>query len=232
MRKSVFERKTNETTVKVKINLDNTHDAEYDMASGAEYGVAEGVESGVVGGAEYDMAGYAGSGVAGGAGINTGIGFFDHMLNLFAFRAGIALSVECKGDLEVDGHHTVEDVGISLGQAIQKALEDKKGITRYGEASIPMDECLASCALDISGRPFLVFNATFPTERIGSFETELTEEFFRALAFNSGMTLHINLVYGKNAHHMIEAMFKAFGCAFKQAAQITGTGVQSTKGVL
>ena len=164
--------------------------------------------------------------------INTGIGFFDHMLNLFAFRAGITLDVTCKGDLHIDGHHTVEDVGITLGQAIAKALGDKNGIARYGQASIPMDESLASCVLDISGRAFLVFNASFPTERAGDMDTELVEEFFRALASQSGITLHINLTYGKNTHHMIEAIFKAFGCAFAQAIAVTGQGVSSTKGVL
>jgi len=164
--------------------------------------------------------------------IETCIGFFDHMLNLFAFRAGIILNVECDGDIDVDGHHTVEDVGIGLGQAIAKALGDKKGINRYGEASIPMDESLARCVLDISGRPYLVFNAEFPAERCGEFETELTEEFFRAVAFNAGITLHLSVEYGKNTHHMIEALFKAFGCALKQAISITGKGVQSTKGVL
>ena len=164
--------------------------------------------------------------------IDTGIGFFDHMLELFAFRAGITLKVECKGDLHIDGHHTVEDVGIVLGQAIGQALGDKTGITRYGHAVIPMDESLADCALDISGRPFLVYNAPISTERVGDFETSLAEEFFRALCCNCGMTLHINLLYGKNNHHMLEAIFKAFGCAFKGAIKVSGDGVPSTKGVL
>jgi len=164
--------------------------------------------------------------------IDTGIGFFDHMLNLFAFRAGITLDLQCKGDLHIDGHHTVEDVGITLGQAIGKALGDKNGIHRYGEASIPMDESLARCVLDISGRPFLVFDAIFPSERIGDMDTELVEEFFRALALHAGITLHISLLYGKNTHHMIEAIFKAFGCAFGSAIAVTGQGVPSTKGVL
>ena len=164
--------------------------------------------------------------------IDTGIGFFDHMLDLFAFRAGVTLNIKCKGDLSVDNHHTVEDIGITLGQAISKALGDKTGIARYGEAAIPMDESLASCVLDISGRPYLVFNSEFPSERVGKLETELIEEFFRALALNCGMTLHINLVYGKNTHHMIEAIFKSFGCALKQAVSVTGGIIQSTKGVL
>ena len=192
MREAFLERKTNETSIKIGLNLDKKSEGK----------------------------------------IDTGIGFFDHMLELLAFRAGITLDVECKGDLHVDGHHTVEDVGICLGQAIAKGLGDKSGIARYGAASIPMDECLANCALDISGRPYLVFNAAFPDERAGEFETGQTEEFFRAVAFNSGITLHINLVYGKNTHHMIEAVFKAFGCAFKQAIRVTGDGVPSTKGVL
>jgi len=173
--------------------------------------------------------------------IRTGIGFFDHMLNLFAFRAGISLTVSCRGDLNVDGHHTVEDVGLCLGQAMREALGDKSGIRRYGAATVPMDESLASCALDISGRPFLVFNATFPLGRVGvaeenpnmpAFETELVEEFFRAVSSAAGLTLHINLAYGGNTHHRIEAIFKAFGCAFGQAVCVTGGGVSSTKGVL
>jgi imidazoleglycerol-phosphate dehydratase len=164
--------------------------------------------------------------------INTGIGFFNHMLELFAFRAGVTLSVRCDGDLRVDGHHSVEDIGITLGQAITQALGDKSGIRRYGEASIPMDESLAHCALDISGRPYLVFDAQFPKVRIGDFDTELAGEFFRALAYNAGLTLHIRLLYGNNTHHMAEAIFKAFGCAFRQAVTLTGTGVPSTKGVV
>jgi len=167
--------------------------------------------------------------------INTGIGFFDHMLNLFAFRAGLTLAVKCDGDLYVDAHHTVEDVGIVLGQAISHVLGDKSSINRYGEAAIPMDESLARCVLDISGRPFLIFNVPgdkFPCERIGNFETELTEEFFRALAFNAGITIHLSVEYGNNTHHMIEALFKAAGAALKQAAEISDSGVTSTKGVI
>jgi imidazoleglycerol-phosphate dehydratase len=134
--------------------------------------------------------------------------------------------------LSVDGHHTAEDVGIALGRAISKALGDKSGIARYGSARLPMDECLAQVDLDVSNRPFLVFNAEFSTERVGDFEVELTEEFFRAVAFNAGITLHVNLVYGKNTHHMIEAIFKTFGVALGQAVRITNDGVGSTKGVL
>ena len=151
--------------------------------------------------------------------------------------------VDCIGDLEVDGHHTVEDVGIALGQAILMSLGDKIGINRYGEAYVPMDESLARCVVDISGRPYLVFKfpsyggvpegrGGFPAERVGEFETELTEEFFRALASNAGITLHLNVEYGKNTHHMIEALFKAFGSALKQAIDITSDGIPSTKGVL
>jgi len=154
------------------------------------------------------------------------------MLELFAFRAGLALEVECRGDLHVDGHHTVEDIGICLGRAIGEALGDKIGIARYGAAWLPMDESLAHVALDISGRGYLVFNAVLPSPAAGGFETELVEEFFRALAHNAGVTLHINLAYGSNTHHIIEAIFKAFGCALGQAVQKTGTAVSSTKGVL
>ena len=165
--------------------------------------------------------------------IDTGIGFFNHMLHLFAFRAGIILDVKCTGDLHIDGHHTVEDVGIALGLAISEALGDKRGIARYGSASIPMDESLVNCVMDISGRPFLVLNAEFPAERVGTLETELVEEFFRAVALNAGITIHINLAYGKNTHHIVEAIFKAFGVAFKQAVSPTGSSeIPSTKGVL
>ena len=164
--------------------------------------------------------------------IQTGIGFFDHMLNLYAFRAGITLNIECKGDLEVDGHHTVEDVGICLGQAIAQTLGDKTGINRYGSARIPMDEALAEVDLDLSNRPYLVFNAELPAELCGEFQTELTEEFFRAVSQNSGMTLHINVPYGKNTHHKIEAIFKAFGMAFGKAIQKAANSATSTKGMI
>jgi imidazoleglycerol-phosphate dehydratase len=164
--------------------------------------------------------------------IFTGLGFFDHMLELLAFRAGISLRLECQGDLQIDGHHTVEDVGICIGQAIKMALDDKAGIARYGAASLPMDEVLVNCALDICGRGHLVFNADIPAQMCGTFSTDLTEEFFRALAHNAGITLHINLAYGKNSHHIIEAIFKAVGCALRQAVAITGDVISSTKGVL
>ncbi|GAB5082538.1 imidazoleglycerol-phosphate dehydratase HisB [Hominimerdicola sp. 21CYCFAH17_S] len=164
--------------------------------------------------------------------VDTGIGFFAHMLTAFGVHSGIDLQVSCTGDLNVDGHHTVEDVGICIGTAFAKALGDRGGIMRYGSAFIPMDEALAFCALDISGRPFLAFNAEFHDQRIGGFDTCLTEEFFRAFAFNSGITLHIRKEYGKNDHHIAEAMFKAVAHALKDAMVQTGKGVLSTKGVL
>ena len=154
------------------------------------------------------------------------------MLTAFGVHSGIDLQENCTGDLQVDGHHTVEDVGICLGMAFAKALGDKSGIARYGSAFIPMDEALAFCALDISGRPFLVFDADFHDERIGSYDTCLTEEFFRAFAFNSGITLHIKKEYGKNDHHIAEAIYKAVAHALKAAMTLSGNGVLSTKGVL
>jgi len=192
VREAFVERKTNETAVKIGVNLDKKGESK----------------------------------------IDTGIGFLDHMLELFAFRAGITLNVECRGDLHVDGHHTAEDIGIVLGQAISSALGDKSGINRYGEASVPMDESLANCALDISGRPFLVFNVEFASEKVGELATELVEEFLGALTRGGGITLHINIAYGKNTHHMIEAIFKALGVALKRAVNVTDEGVPSTKGVL
>jgi len=164
--------------------------------------------------------------------IDSGIGFFNHMLNSFAVHGGFDLSVVCRGDLEVDGHHSVEDIGIVLGKAFAEALGDKAGITRYGSFFIPMDEALAFCSIDISGRPFLVFNADFNDERIGEFDTCLCEEFFRAFAFNAGITLHIRKEYGKNDHHVCEAIFKAVAHAMKAAVAINGEEVLSTKGVL
>ena len=166
--------------------------------------------------------------------IGTGIGFFDHMLNLFAAHGQFDLNVECAGDLEVDGHHSVEDIGIALGAAIKNALGDKRGINRYGTFFLPMDESLALVSLDISGRPFLVFDAGDLAPMIGSFDTELTEEFLRALAFNAGITLHVKILYGKNSHHKVEAIFKALGHALRIAVSRDEkiTGVPSTKGVL
>ena len=164
--------------------------------------------------------------------IDTGIGFFDHMLTALGVHAGFDLDVTVKGDLEVDGHHSVEDTGIALGQAFAKAIGDKAGIARYGSFYIPMDEALCFCSLDISGRPFLVYNAELTNEKVGSFDTCLAEEFFRAFAFNAGITLHIREEYGKNDHHIIEAMFKALAHALKEAVRINGNEVLSTKGVL
>ena len=164
--------------------------------------------------------------------VSTGIGFFDHMLTAFAFYGGLGLKLEVKGDLEVDGHHTVEDVGIVLGQAMREALGDRKGIRRFASAYIPMDEALCFTALDFSNRPFLVFDADMPQPMIGGYDSCLTEEFMRALAVNSGLTLHMKCLYGKNAHHITEALFKSLGVAVKEAVAITGTGVTSTKGVL
>ena len=164
--------------------------------------------------------------------IDTGIGFFDHMLTALGVHAGFDLDVTIKGDLYVDGHHSVEDTGIALGQAFAKAIGDKAGIARYGSFYIPMDEALCFCSLDISGRPFLVYNAELTNEKVGEFDTCLAEEFFRAFAFNAGITLHIREEYGKNDHHIIEAMFKALAHALKEAVSISGSAVLSTKGVL
>ena len=164
--------------------------------------------------------------------IRTGSGFFDHMLTAFAVHGGFGLEVFVEGDLDVDTHHTVEDTGIALGAAFKKALGDMGGINRYGSFYIPMDESLALCALDISNRPFLVFNAEIKEERCGEYETCCTEEFFRAFAVNAGITLHLNVLYGSNSHHEIEALFKAFAHAMKIAVAPSSGGVLSTKGVL
>lgn len=164
--------------------------------------------------------------------IKTGIGFFDHMLTAFAVHGGFGLKLETVGDLEVDTHHTAEDTGIVLGQAFKQALGDFSSIARYGNFSVPMDESLAVCSLDISNRPFLVFRASFEEERCGDYETCVTEEFWRAFAMNAGITLHISVPYGSNAHHEIEAIFKVVAHALKQAVTVTDGGVLSTKGVL
>ncbi len=165
--------------------------------------------------------------------IDTGIGFLDHMLTALAIHGGFSLELSCKGDLYVDGHHTAEDVGIALGTAFRDALGDKSGIMRYGSAFIPMDESLGFCSLDISARPFLVFNADFTNERVGEFDTCLTEEFMRAFAFNAGITLHLRVEYGSNDHHKIEALFKALAYALKAAVKKNTDGsVISTKGTL
>lgn len=165
--------------------------------------------------------------------VSTGIGFFDHMLTAFGVHGGFGLKVKVNGDLEVDTHHTVEDTGIALGMAFKEALDDMGGIVRYGSFSIPMDEALANCVLDISNRPFLVFKASFEQELCGDYETCVTEEFFRAFAMNACITLHISVPYGANAHHEIEAIFKAVAHAMQIATRQNADGtVLSTKGVL
>lgn len=167
------------------------------------------------------------------ADISTGIGFFDHMLTALSVHSGIPMQIHAKGDTFVDAHHTVEDTGIVLGQALAKALGDKSGIARYGSAYIPMDEALAFCALDICNRPFFVFDAEFTNAMIGAYDACLTEEFLRAFAFNAGITLHVRVLYGKNDHHKTEAAYKALAHALRTAAAPTGTGEAfSTKGML
>lgn len=192
MRTAEINRKTAETDISVKLNLDGSGKAE----------------------------------------ITTGIGFFDHMLNALTVHSGFDISLNALGDLYVDGHHTVEDAGIVLGRAFKEAIGDRSGIGRYGTAFIPMDEALGFCSLDISNRPYLVFEAEYSDDRTGNFDNCLTEEFFRAFAFNAGITLHVKCLYGANDHHKIEAMFKAVAHALKAAAAINGTEVLSTKGVL
>lgn len=193
MRTSEITRKTKETDIKIKLNIDG---------SGTPL-------------------------------IDTGIGFFDHMLTALCVHGGFDMEISCKGDLNVDGHHSVEDVGISLGKAFAEALGDKSGITRYGSAFIPMDEALGFCALDISARPFLVFNAEFTNEKIGDYDSCLTEEFMRAFAFNAGITLHLKSEYGKNDHHITEALFKALAYALRTAVKENESGkAVSTKGTL
>ena len=191
---AVIERKTAETQVAVKLNLDGEGKCE----------------------------------------IATGIGFLDHMLTLFAKHSFMDLTIKAKGDLEVDSHHTVEDIGIVLGEALKEAMGDKAGIHRYGNCFIPMDETLAQVCLDFSGRPFLIFGAEIPKIKLGNYETEMTEEFFRAVAMNCGLTLHIRVLYGSNVHHIIEAIFKAFARSVAEAAALDPRvkGVMSSKGVL
>lgn len=166
--------------------------------------------------------------------IDTGIGFLDHMLTLLAKHGFMDLTVKAKGDLDVDSHHTVEDIGIVLGLAMKEALGDKAGIHRYGNCFIPMDETLAQVCLDFSGRSFLVFDAAVPKVQLGNYEAEMTEEFFRAVAMNCGLTLHIRVLYGSNVHHIIEAIFKAFARAVAEATASDPRvkGVMSSKGVL
>lgn len=164
--------------------------------------------------------------------VSTGIGFFDHMLTALAFYAGWGLTLRVEGDLYVDGHHTVEDTGIVLGQAFRQALGDKVGIRRFGTAYVPMDEALCRTVLDCSNRPYLVFQADMPQPMIGGYDSCLTKEFMQAFAVHGGITLHQTCEYGDNAHHITEALYKSLGMALREAAQVVGSGVTSTKGVL
>lgn len=187
-------RKTSETDIKLKLNLDGK-------------GIAK---------------------------IDTGIGFFDHMLILFTKHGLFDLELNAKGDLYIDAHHTVEDTGIVIGQALIQALGDKKSIKRYGTSFVPMDESLAMVCVDLGGRPFLVFDAPLKEQRLGNMDSELIEEFFRAVSYNAQMNIHIKVLYGNNNHHMVEAVFKAFGRAIDEASRKDERidGVMSTKGVL
>ena len=169
---------------------------------------------------------------SGRADVKTGVGFLDHMLTLLALHGGFDLAVSCKGDLEVDAHHSVEDIGLCLGAAIAQALGKKRGINRYGDIILPMDETLILCAVDLSGRPCLRYTAEIPSEKVGDFDTELAREFFQAVANTGLMSLHIRQLDGINSHHIIEGMFKALGRALRQAVQVTGGALPSTKGVL
>jgi len=164
--------------------------------------------------------------------VNTGQPFFDHMMQLFCKHSSFNMELTARGDLAVDGHHTVEDVGLCLGLAIKRALGEKNGINRYGHAIIPMDEALAMVAVDLSGRGFLAFDAPMPAARVGDFETELLQEFFRALAISGEFTLHIRLLAGTNTHHIIEAIFKGLGRVLREATTYIGGGIPSTKGAL
>ncbi|MDP4092986.1 MAG: imidazoleglycerol-phosphate dehydratase HisB [Bacillota bacterium] len=166
--------------------------------------------------------------------VDTGVGFLDHMLILFAKHGLFDLGIKIKGDLNVDAHHTVEDAGIVLGQAIKDALDKKKSIKRYGSSYVPMDEALAFVVLDLGGRPYLVFDVNFTSDKVGEMDTELVEEFFRAVAFNAGMNIHIKVLYGSNNHHMAEAVFKAFARALDQATMLDDRikDVMSTKGII
>ena len=193
MRETTLSRKTKETDVRLRLNVDGTRQT----------------------------------------GVDTGVGFFDHMLTALAFHAGWDMELTCRGDLHVDAHHTVEDCGIVLGQALGRLTADKSGLTRYGHAFVPMDEALGFCALDVSGRPYLVFDCEMKAERVGAFDTELAVEFFRAFAFNAGLTLHLRCEYGANAHHQLEALFKSCGQALAAALTLRPDGgTLSTKGVL
>ena len=169
---------------------------------------------------------------SGRAEISTGVGFLDHMLTLLALHGGFDLSVSCKGDLEVDAHHSVEDIGLCFGAALAQALGKKRGINRYGSILLPMDEALILCAVDLSGRPCLRYTADIPSQKVGDFDTELAREFFQAVVNTSLMSLHIRQLDGLNSHHTIEGMFKALGRALRQAVAVTGGALPSTKGVL
>jgi imidazoleglycerol-phosphate dehydratase len=167
--------------------------------------------------------------------MKTGVGFFDHMMEQLARHSLIDMKIEAKGDLHIDDHHTVEDCGIALGQAVAKALGDRKGICRYASADLPMDEALTRCAIDVSGRPFLIFKVNFPRQKIGTFDTELVREWFQAFAMNAGITLHIENAYGENAHHIAESCFKALARALRVAIEIDPRQkdvIPSTKGSL
>ena len=194
MREASISRKTNETDIVLRLNLDGS--GKCDAASG--------------------------------------IGFFDHMLNSFARHGQFDIELRCRGDLHVDTHHTVEDIGIVLGKAIAEAVGDKKGIRRYGSSLLPMDESLVMTVIDLSGRPFFVWDAELKAERVGTLETETVKEFFAAIAYSAAMNLHIKEMYGENTHHVIEAMFKAFARALSEAVSSDPkvTGVPSTKGML
>ena len=171
---------------------------------------------------------------SGTAGLSSGVGFFDHMLAHIARHGFLDLEVKASGDLSVDCHHTIEDIGIAFGQALSRALGGKEGIARYGSDAVPMEDALVLCALDISGRPYLAFDCVFTTPKIGDMDTEMIEEFFRAVCLNAGLNLHIKALAGKNNHHIAEAMFKAFGRALDKATSMDAriSGVLSTKGVL
>ena len=166
--------------------------------------------------------------------VKTGVGFFDHMLDQLSRHSLIDLTLRASGDTHIDDHHTVEDCGIAIGQALAKALGDKRGIRRYGSFHLAMDDALVRCALDLSARPFLIWNVPFPTQKIGSFDTELVREFFQALSTHGGITLHVDLIHGFNSHHIAEAAFKSVARALREAAEPDprSTGLPSTKGML
>jgi imidazoleglycerol-phosphate dehydratase len=170
----------------------------------------------------------------GNARAETGVGFLDHMLDLLARHSGLDLAVSARGDLQVDDHHLVEDTGIVLGQALKQALGDKKGLVRYGSATVPMDEALVMCALDLGGRPYLAYGLELPAKRVKQFDVELIEEFFRALVNSAGLNLHLRQLAGRNTHHIIEGAFKAFARALGQAVEVSARvkGIPSTKGTL